>query len=277
MHVLGDADRVELSGLIDQDPIVNAVLASRVHALRTLEPGTFGGALLGTRNDDGELTAAVFNGGNLLPIAGSTQAWHVLAAHLRLGDRACSSIVGRAEAVDALWSVLAPAWGPARTIRAKQPLLALGKADRPPRSDHRVRPIRADEVEQYFPAAVAMFTEELGISPLSAAGTGDYHRRIAGLVRAGRAFGIVDLENEVIFKADIGAVSGHTCQVQGVWVRPNLRGRGIGTAALAAVLQHALTLAPTVSLYVNNFNVAACRMYDRLGMHQVAELSTILF
>ena len=46
-------------------------------------------------------------------------------------------------------------------------------------------------------------------------------------------------------------------------MRPDLRGRGLGTAALAAVVEHALTLAPTVSLYVNDFNLAARRMYAR--------------
>jgi predicted GNAT family acetyltransferase len=59
-------------------------------------------------------------------------------------------------------------------------------------------------------------------------------------------------------------------------VRPDLRGRGIGTAGLATVLTHALTLAPTVSLYVNDFNVPAMKAYRRLGMRQVATLSTVL-
>jgi len=53
--------------------------------------------------------------------------------------------------------------------------------------------------------------------------------------------------------------------------------RGIGTGALAAVLEHALRLAPTVSLYVNDFNHAARRMYQRLGMYQVSVLETVLF
>jgi predicted GNAT family acetyltransferase len=61
-----------------------------------------------------------------------------------------------------------------------------------------------------------------------------------------------------------------------VWVRPDLRGRGIATAALATVFAHALALAPSVSLCVNDFNVAARRLYARLGMRQHATLSTVL-
>jgi predicted GNAT family acetyltransferase len=137
--------------------------------------------------------------------------------------------------------------------------------------------MRPEELDAYLPAAVAMFTEELGVAPQRAAHVGDYRRRVAGLIQEGRAFGILDRDGTVIFKADVGAVSPDTCQVQGVWVRPDLRGRGIGTAALVPVLRHALTLAPSVSLYVNDFNVAARRIYDRLGMRETAVLSTILF
>jgi predicted GNAT family acetyltransferase len=43
------------------------------------------------------------------------------------------------------------------------------------------------------------------------------------------------------------------------------------------VLRHALTLAPSVSLYVNDFNLAARRLYARLGMRPVEELRTVLF
>ena len=203
----------------------------------------------------------------------------MLGERLRRQRRPCTSIVGRADAVRAIWAVLAPAWGPARTVRAAQPLLVIDAASCPPGGDPRVRVIRPDELAAYLPAAAAMFSEELGVSPLvgDAGGGIEYRRRVAGLIRDRRAFGILDADGSVLFKADIGAVSEHTCQLQGVWVRPDARGQGIGTAALPTVLQHALTLAPTVSLYVNDFNLAARRMYARLGMREVATLSTVLF
>jgi predicted GNAT family acetyltransferase len=46
---------------------------------------------------------------------------------------------------------------------------------------------------------------------------------------------------------------------------------------MAYVLDHARRLAPTVSLYVNDFNSAALRMYQRLGMNKIATLATVLF
>ena len=270
-------DRHDLARLLDADPFVNAVLASRLRALRTIEPQTFGGELLGRRDPDGRLTAAVFNGGNLLPVGGNPQDWARLARAVAERPRRCTSIVGRRAAVATMWAELEPVWGPARAVRESQPLLALGRTGAPAGGDPRVRAIRADELEAYLPAAAAMFTEELGISPYRAARRGEYRRRVAGLIAEGRAFGIVGDDGSVLFKTDLGAVTEHTCQIQGVWVRPDLRGQGLARAALAVVLRHALTLAPTVSLYVNDFNTAARRLYAGLGMTEVGELSTILF
>jgi RimJ/RimL family protein N-acetyltransferase len=267
----------EISRLVDDDPIVNAVVGARLRSAGSVEPRRLGGTLLAARDADGRLTGAAFSGGNLLPVGGGPEEWRAIGLHLAEFQRGCSSIVGPAAAVQALWDVLSRAWDEPRSIRAAQPLLLLDSGGALPPGDRRVRAIRPSEVDRYVPAAAAMFTEELGISPYELTGAPDYRRRVAALVNAGRAFGIVDADGQVIFKADLGAVSPRTCQVQGVWVRPDLRGCGLGGAGLAEVLRHALTLAPTVSLYVNDFNVPARRVYARLGMRQVATLSTILF
>jgi predicted GNAT family acetyltransferase len=121
-----------------------------------------------------------------------------------------------------------------------------------------------------------MFAEELGVSPHVSPGTAAFLARVRGLISERRAFASADFRGQIVFKAEIGAVSRHTAQVQGVWVRPDLRGRGIGARGLATVLAHALTIAPSVSLYVNDFNVPARRMYARLGMREHATLATVL-
>ena len=122
-----------------------------------------------------------------------------------------------------------------------------------------------------------MFNEELLVEPPRAAAKSLLRGRLAELINGGQAFVRFDRRGRVAFKAEIGAVSAATCQVQGVWVRPDLRGRGLATSAVSAVLDHALRLAPTVSLYVNDFNLPARAVYAKLGMRQVATLSTVMF
>jgi uncharacterized protein len=128
-----------------------------------------------------------------------------------------------------------------------------------------------------LPAAVAMFTEEVGVSPLRIDGGASYRARLAELVAAGRSLAWIE-RGEVLFKAEIGAVSRAACQIQGVWVSPALRGRGIGAAGTAAVVEYARTcIAPVVSLYVNDYNLAARAAYRRVGFREVGRYSSVLF
>jgi predicted GNAT family acetyltransferase len=264
--------------LLDQDLVGNVVLAARIERLGTIEPGALGGAVLGIRDADGRLAAAVFSGGNLLPLGGGDADLRALAGVVVRRRRTCTSIVGRSAAVLAMWEVLRPQWGPARLVRKRQPLLVAESA--PPLLPSRFvrgRRMTDADLDAYLPAAVAMFREELDLPPLTARVAEEYRRRVAALIRAGHAFGVLDAHGTVVFKADIGSVSAGTCQVQGVWTHPDLRGRGLATAALPGVIAHGLELAPTVSLYVNDFNEPARRLYARLGMREVGSFSTVLF
>lgn len=275
VDVISATSRRALEALVAEDPVVNAVVAARLAAYRTVDPVRLGGVMLGSWSA-GRLTGAAFNGGNLVPVGGTRADWVPLAEQVATQPRVCTSLVGPADAVAAMWEVLEPRWAPARAVR-RQPLLVRSRSESSDvRPDPRVRLMHPEDIERYLPAAAAMFEEELEISPFAGGSGSFYRRRVESLLAAGRCFGIVGTDATIVFKADLGALTDATCQVQGVWVRPDLRGRGMGTAALAAVFAHALRLAPTVSLYVNDFNLAARRVYAKLGMRQIATLRTVL-
>ena len=81
-----------------------------------------------------------------------------------------------------------------------------------------------------------------------------------------------------MFKAEVGAVAGGTCQVQGVWVAPDRRGQGLSLGGMAAVVAACRAdIAPVVSLYVNDFNVAARRCYETVGFRRTGTFASILF
>ncbi|PWU59691.1 GNAT family N-acetyltransferase [Micromonospora globispora] len=271
---LGESERRAVERLLDLDPFAGAQVAERV-AARGLAWWRAEGRILGyggRRN----LESICWLGGNLTPVLATEPAIAAFAEQLVTEERICSSIVGRADAVLGLWDRLSAYWGPARDVRPNQPLLA---TDALPTvaADPEVRRVRSGEVDRLFPAAVAMYTEEVGVSPLAEDGGRGYRRRVADLVRAGRAYARFD-DGKVIFKAELAVVTRRTAQVQGVWVAPEWRGRGIATAAMAAVVRDALVrVAPTVSLYVNDFNLPARRVYERCGFRPVGTLATVLF
>ena len=65
--------------------------------------------------------------------------------------------------------------------------------------------------------------------------------------------------------------------MQGVWLHPRLRGQGLSVPAMASVVEHLLDAgADEVSLYVNDYNVAARATYARCGFREVGAFTTVL-
>ena len=244
-----------------------------------LDPWRLGGELWaadyrGSRS--GRLPGLCFAGPNLIPLRGNASALRSFADRALRKQRTCSSLVGPSEQVLGLWDELETEWGPAREVRPDQPLMAMdGQPAVTP--DPLVRPVRVDELERYLPAAIAMFIEEVGVDPRVGDGGASYRARVAELISSGRAFARFE-GREVVFKAEIGALSRSVGQIQGVWVHPDRRGRGLGRTGTAAVVSHLVNgMGRTASLYVNSFNAPALAAYRRIGFRQVGRYATVLF
>lgn len=261
--------------ILDSEPVANAFVTARVRTAG-LDPWRLGGEMWGWYAD-GRLRSLCYSGANLVPICAPPEAVRAFADRARRAGRRCSSIVGPAEPTALLWRLLEPNWGPAREVRGNQPLMVTERVPDTVRPDPLVRRIRKDELETIMPACVAMFTEEVGVSPLAGDGGLLYQARVAELVGAGRSFARID-DGKVIFKAEIGAATSRACQIQGVWVAPEFRGRGLSETGMAAVVRYALAdVAPVVSLYVNDYNTPARASYRRVGFREVGAFMSVLF
>jgi len=272
--VLDDRDIVAARELLDRDPVANVFVTARLESVG-LDPWRLG-AEVWAHVVEGRLAALCYAGANLVPVGADAQACRVFAERARRQGRRCSSIVGPADQVGLLWSLLEPAWGPPRDVRAHQPLMAISD---PPAiaPDPLVRRVTASEIDILYPACVAMFTEEVGVSPSNGDGGALYRARVAELIGQGRAFARIE-DGRVVFKAEVGAATAQACQIQGVWVDPGLRGRGLANAGMAAVVAQAqASIAPVVSLYVNDFNAPARAAYRRVGFAEVGSFMSVLF
>jgi predicted GNAT family acetyltransferase len=273
VRVLSDRDLPEVWELIEADPVTNVFIAGRIEQVG-LEPRRLGCEIWGYE-EEGRLQALCYAGANLVPTAGTTRAAQAFATRARRWGKRCSSIVGPSSIVQPMWRALEDHWGPARALRMRQPLMAItGPCAVEP--DQAVRRVRMNELDLLMPASVAMFTEEVGVSPLQADGGALYRARIAELISEGRAYARIE-DGEVLFKAEVGAAWRTACQVQGVWVAPHLRGQGISIPAMSAVVELARMESDVVSLYVNEFNEPARRAYSRVGFTEVGELASVLF
>ena len=271
---LRPADLADVLELLGRDPAADVFVASRVHS-SGLVAGLLGGDLWGYR-EAGRLVAVCYCGANLVPVAASAEAARTFAGLAARRGRRCSSMLGPADAVLVMWELLQSRWGPAREVRPHQPLLAIAGPPAVP-ADPLVRRVWPHEIDAVLPACIAMFTEEVGVSPVGADGGAYYRARVAEMICAGRAFARFE-DGEVVFKAEIGAATPQACQVQGVWVRPDRRGEGLSAPGMAAVVRHAQRdIAPVVTLYVNDYNLPARSAYWRVGFQEIGEFATVLF
>jgi hypothetical protein len=274
VRLLDERDRDAVLAICDRDPVMHVFVASRVRALG-LEPSRLGAQMWG-HGPDGRLESLCYSGANLVPVAATPEAVAAFADRALRQGRRCSSVVGPAQEVQALWAVLRPRWGPARDVRPVQPVMVI---DGPPavEPDPLVRRVRLDELDILWPACVAMFTEEVGVSPTIGDGGASYRARLVQLIRSGRAFARIE-DGKVIFKAEIGAATPQACQIQGVWVRPEFRSQGLAAPGMAAVVvESARSIAPLVSLYVNDFNTPARAAYFRAGFVDTGQFMSVLF
>jgi predicted GNAT family acetyltransferase len=272
--VLGPGDLDDVLRLLARDPVTHVFLEYRARLTR-LEPRWLGGEVWGY-DEAGRLAAICHAAANLAPAFASGRGLEAFAAQAIAHGRKCGSIIGRHDEVARLWSLLEPEWGPARSVRPHQPFMVLSSAPRVEPSPY-VRRVRPDELDVLYPASVAMYTEELEVSPEAGGGASMYRARVSQLIAKGHAFAQIE-NGRVLFKAELGSITPHACQLQSVWVTPELRGQGIGTAGVAAVCATAMAeAAPVVSLYVNQHNEAAQRAYEKVGFATTAEFHTILF
>lgn len=270
---LHGVDTAKAVALCERHPVDSVLLRVAIE-----QTGIGASFSLGRFDADRELTALAWEYGNILPLGFDEDGLDEVAEEFAGRRRTGSSIVGPADQVMGLWNRICKRWGPARDVRERQFSMVMD-SDPDVVVDPLVQPAGVGDVSLVFPASVAMYIEEVGYDPTSH-GAG-YAYRVARLVRSQHTFirkaPLADGSGErVVFKADVGALAGGVAQLQGVWVAPDLRGRGIATAGVAAVVKLVRErLAPTISLYVNDYNAAAIATYTRVGFRIAGRWATV--
>ncbi|WP_372736163.1 GNAT family N-acetyltransferase [Nocardioides sp.] len=275
VRVLEPADLNAFLALVSRDPVVNVFAEHRARTTN-LEPKWLGGEMWG-RFSGGELVAACHVGANLVPIQCTVEDARVFAERALTRTRSVSTIVGPARAVEEFWRTVAGTWSQPRELRRGQPHLEVDSTPLVAPDPGVRRTVRAD-LEVLYPACVAMYTEEVGISPEVGGGADLYRARISQLISRGWSFAKFDDDGRLVFKAEVACATSHAAQIQGVYVPPDLRGRGLAVAGMAAVVELIReSIAPVASLYVNEWNGAARGAYERVGFRQTATFSTVMF
>jgi predicted GNAT family acetyltransferase len=274
VRVLAAADLEEFLALANEDPVVNVFAIHRAQTT-SLEPRWLGGEMWG-RFEGGRLVAACHVAANLVPVQASPDDAVVFAERALARRRTASTIVGPQDAVLPFWHCVGEAWGEPRDQRWDQRHLVI--ADDPQVApDPAVRVTSRTDLDTLYPACVAMYTEEVGVSPEIGGGSELYRTRVLQLISRGWSFARFD-RGELVFKAEVACATPEAAQIQGVWVPPHRRGEGLASAGMAAVVALVRDrISPAVSLYVNEWNEPARRAYERVGFRETTRFATVMF
>jgi RimJ/RimL family protein N-acetyltransferase len=190
----------------------------------------------------------------------------------RTGER---MIVGPRAQVLHYWELVAAHHQQPRRVRNRQLVMAVDPSSLRGEDPHTVvRQARPDEWEIVAENSAQMIATELEYDPRTQ--PGDFAGGVRQMIERG-LWWVGEYEGELCFFCNVGPWSPHTAQLQGIWMPPRYRGRGLGTRALAAICRRLFTVVPTLSLYVNDFNGEAVRLYERTGFTRVGEFATLLF
>jgi uncharacterized protein len=268
VRVLAESDVEATLRFLRRSPLINVFLIARV----TEERFRANGQIVAVRCD-GETVCIASLGTNVVMSADPREdpariatAVEILADRILTRMLPVRAIICEAELVDALWNRLRLRLDPPTVVRMSQPIYSLTRMRHPP--DLRVtRYSTARDADLLVPACAAMHLEEVGIDPLERDAVG-YRERIRELIE--RRQSIVRMEGgRVAFKCEFSAVTPEAVQLMGVWTPPQFRRRGYARESLGEVCGHLLRQGKSVTLFVNDFNTPAIRLYESLGFQRI--------
>src|SRR4029450_2974080 len=241
---------------LDRNPVRDVFIASRIlhdGALTSLGPSPLWGAF-----EQGQLRGLLHVGPNLVPATEDEDACEALATATG-GLYPTRMVVGERHTVELLWTLIGPSFPAPREVRRRQFVYAVDPDRLVPdprgRAPGMARLAERSDEDRVLKLSAAMYTEEMGEKPM-ARDPHRYRRRVRMLISRGWTY-VYDVGGALQSKMAVGCASHRTAQIQGVYVPPELRGRGVGTTAMAACCDLAFGRHPNLSLYVNAFNTPA--------------------
>ena len=240
------AQAVIMSGLIRDNGFESPFNRGTFHACRDAAGRLEGVALVGH---------AVY-------VVATTEPALAAFAGLAQTERNAHVILGEREAVGRFWSHYAAAGQTPRLfcrellfeqrwpVRAREPVEGLRLAT-------------LDDLMLVMPVHAAMAYDESGVNPLDVDLNG-FRLRCARRIENGRVWVLVE-GGELIFKADVASDTPECIYVEGVYVEPSNRQRGLGLRCLSQLGRTLLGRSESVCALVNEQNLVAQSLFLKAG------------
>jgi GNAT superfamily N-acetyltransferase len=230
------------------------------------------GKFYGYRNHAGELEGVALIGHSTLVEARSPEAIESLAIAARNPSTPIHLIMSSGNGAERFYEILSEGNSKPRLrcvealFEASLPFLVRG-------CSWNIEHATSDDLQPVAEAQAEIALAECGVDPMTKDPTG-FLERVRRRIAQKRVFVVKDA-NKMIFKADIIAETADTIYLEGVYVHPDHRGRGLGSECLSYLTRKLLERVDNVCLLSNVDFSRAHRSFLRAGYRNTDHCITL--
>ncbi|MDT7604702.1 MAG: uncharacterized protein QOF61_2699 [Acidobacteriota bacterium] len=268
---LGDEHRVEVLAFLAARPVHTVYMASLIcdnGMVSRLNRGTF----YGCRDEEGSLFGVALIGHATLVEARCDAALEAFA-RLARGCRRAYLIRGEQDVIDKFWNYYSTDDGARPRLVCREMLYEQRTPLATPKPVPELRQATLADIEEVMRVNAAMAVAESGVNPMERDPIG-FRIRTARRIEQGRIWVWRD-DAGLVFKADVLAETPEAVYLEGVQVRADERGKGLGQRCMSQLGHELLRRADVICLVVNEQSEAAQAFYQKSGYRFCGYYDTI--
>jgi uncharacterized protein len=253
---LTEEDRNEVLAFLAERPVHTVCLAGFIRDNGLVSPhnrGTF----YGCRNSEGRLEGVALIGHATLIEARTARAMEEFGL-VAQGYQRTHMILGEKDKVEQFWNYYADE-GQEMRLACRELLFELRYAMQVRDEVDGLRRATLEDLDKIAPVQASMAEEESGKNPMEIDPDG-FRARCARRIEMGRVW-LLEEDGRLVFKADVQSDTPDVVYLEGVWVNPSERGKGIGRQCLRQLCQDLLVRTKSVCVLVNEENHRAHTFY----------------
>ncbi|HEX5707648.1 MAG TPA: GNAT family N-acetyltransferase [Pyrinomonadaceae bacterium] len=260
VEALDESHREEILRFLSERPLHTVYMSGLVRDNGVQSPfnrGTF----YGCRDAAGALEAVALVGHATLIEARTESSVAAIAEFAQRGTR-LHMLLGEQERIEQFWHYYSPG-GRAPRRFAREMLFEKSWPAEVCEPVPALRQANMGDLDVVVAAHARMAFDESGINPLETDPEG-FRLRCARRVGQGRVWVVVE-RGRLLFKADVVSETPEVVYLEGVYVAPEERGRGLGRRCLSQLCNDFLSRAGSVALLVDERNDPAAQFYRSAG------------
>ena len=268
---LTNEDRLDVLAFLSIRPVHTVVMKSFILD-NGMESDLNRGEFYGYINLDGTLEGVALIGHSTLVEARTDKAMHALAITARRSTTPIHLIMSDGKAAESFWKYFSGNTAKPR-LTCTEELFELGFPFLVKKCERDVRYATLAELDAVAEAQAEVALLESGVDPMVRDREG-FLKRVARRIEQGRVFVVVE-NGKLLFKADVVAQTDDVAYLEGIYVHPEYRGQGIGSACLSEVGLRLLNEVQNVCLLSNVEFKSAHGSFLKAGFRNTDRCTTL--